>query len=118
MQEQLQLAFRGMDQPMGIEDSIRGHVAQLETFFNRIIVCKVMVERDHKRHHQGNLYHIRIDLVVPGHKIVVKREPAAHHANEDLHVAIKEAFDAARRRLQDCARDLRGETKAHMEPPP
>jgi hypothetical protein len=53
-----------------------------------------------------------------GHEIVVKREPAANHANEDLHVAIKDAFDVTRRGLQDYERELRGEAKAHMEPPP
>ena len=118
MQEQLQIAFRGMDQPMGIEDSIRGHVAHLETFFNRIITCKVLVEREHKRHHQGNLYHIRIDLIVPGREIVVRREPAEHHASEDLHVAIKDAFDAAKRRLQDYVREMRGDTKTHTAASP
>jgi cold shock CspA family protein/ribosome-associated translation inhibitor RaiA len=116
MQEQVQIAFRGMDTPMGIEDSIRSHVAHLETFFNRITACKVLVEPEHKRHHQGNLYHVRVDLVVPGREIVVKREPSAHHANEDIHVAIKDAFDAAKRQLQDYVREMRGDIKAHVEP--
>ena len=116
MQEQIQIAFRGMDTPMGIEDSIRSHVAHLDTFFNRITACKVMVELDHKRHRQGNLYHVRIDLVVPGREIVVKHEPPEHHASEDIHVAIKDAFDAAKRKLQDYVREMRGDTKAHMPP--
>jgi ribosome-associated translation inhibitor RaiA len=116
MQEKLQIAVRGMDTPMGIEDMIRTHVAHLETFFDRITACKVMVERDQKRHHQGNLFHVRIDLIVPGREIAIRREPPAHHAHEDLPVALRDAFDAAKRRLQDYVREMRGDIKTHSAP--
>lgn len=116
MQEQLQIAFRGMDRPMGIEASITKYVAHLETFFDRIILCKLVVERDPKHHHKGNRYRIRIDLLVPGREIVVRREPAMHRAHEDLHVAIHDAFDAARRELEDYIREMRGDSRARVEP--
>lgn len=116
MQEELQITFRGMDKVTRIEEAIREQVAHLETFCSRITACKVMVERDQKRHHQENLYHIRIEIIVPGHEIVIKRDPAVHHAHEDLHAAIHDAFVAARRRIQDYAREIRGDTKAHAVP--
>jgi hypothetical protein len=40
---------------------------------------------------------------VPGREIVVGREPA-NHAHDDMNVAIRDAFDAARRQLEDVAR--------------
>lgn len=59
---------------------------------------------------------MRVELIVPEREIVVRREPGEHHAHEDLHVAIRDAFDAAQRQLQDYAREMRGEVKAHAAP--
>jgi hypothetical protein len=52
------------------------------------------------RHRQGTIYHVRVDLTAPGGEVVVNREPGEDHTHEDLHVAIRDAFDAARR--ADC----------------
>ncbi len=116
MQGQVQVTFRGMSKPMWIEESIRSHLKHLEIFFNRITACQIMVERNQKRHRQGNLYHVRIKLIVPGHTIVVNREPAAQHEHEDIHVAIHDAFNAVQRRLQDYVREMQGDIKTHMTP--
>ena len=116
MQEPLRIAFRNMEAPLGAEDEVRTRAAELERFFDRIIACNVVVEEHHQRHRQGNLYHIRIEMVVPEREIVVRREPPEHHAHEDLHVAIRDAFDAAQRQLQDHARKMRGDVKLHEAP--
>lgn len=116
MQEPLRVAFRNMTAPIGVEDAINGQVAELERFFGRIIACSVVVEERHRSQHQGNLYHVRIELSVPDHEIIVRREPSEHHAHEDVHVAIHDAFEAARRQLQDRVREKRGDVKAHDRP--
>ena len=116
MQEPLRIAFRNMEAPIGAEDQVRARVAELERFFDRIIACGVVVEARHRRHHQGNLYHVRIDLIVPDREIVVRRDPPEDHAHEDLHVAIRDAFDAAQRQLQDHAREMRSDVKTHATP--
>ncbi len=60
------------------------------------------------------IYNVRIDLTVPGGTIAVNREPGEDHAHEDMHVAVRDAFDAARRKLQDHMRRLEGKTKQHV----
>jgi cold shock CspA family protein len=70
-----------------------------------------------RRRRKGDLYHVRIDLTVPGAEIVVRRDPPEDHVHEDVVVAVRDAFKAARRRLQDFARESRGQIKAHDEPP-
>jgi cold shock CspA family protein len=75
------------------------------------------VEAPHRRHHQGKLYHVAIDLVLPGTELVVNRAPEEHHAHEDVFVALRDAFDAARRKLEDYARRQRANTKTHVEQP-
>jgi len=53
-----------------------------------------MVEAPHKHKNQGLLYNVSIDISIPGAELAVKRE-----AHEDVYVAIRDAFDSARRQL-------------------
>jgi cold shock CspA family protein len=99
--------------------------------------CKVMVEAPHRHHHKGKAYQVRIDITVPGGELVINRapkrlkaaklpsakriekdfseshEPSKHAAHEDIYVAIRDAFNAAGRRLQDYARRQSGAVKLH-----
>jgi ribosomal subunit interface protein len=111
----LQITFRGLDPSPALEATVREHVARLERFSDDITRCHVLVEAPHRRHHQGNLFRLRIDLAVPGREIVVGRDPAERQAHEDPYVAIRDAFDAARRQLEDHARVLRAAVKTHVE---
>ncbi len=113
MQTPLQITFRNLEHSAAVETRIRERVAQLEQFHYRIISCRVMVEAPDQRRQQGGLFHIRVDLKVPGKEIVVKRGPSQHHAHEDINVAIRDCFDSVRRQLEDVARNRRGDTKAH-----
>lgn len=112
----LHIAFRNMQSSPAAETQVRERVGALERFHPRITACNVMLEARHRHQHQGKLFQVRVDLVVPGGEIVVSRDPGADHAHEDLHVAIRDAFDAARRRLEDKARRLRGDMKTHVAP--
>jgi len=117
MQLPVQISFRGVAHSNAVEESIRERAGRLEQFYGRITSCRVMVETPHAHHHKGKLYHVRIDLTVPGAEMVVGRDPAAHHAHEDIYVAIRDAFDAARRQLEDHVRRARGDIKSHEVPP-
>lgn len=116
MQVPLELTFRNMDHSPELEADIRERAAKLDEFYDRITACRVVVEAPHHHHREGNVYHVRIYLSVPGHDIAVDRDPDVHHSHEDLRTAIRDAFKAARRQLQDVARKLRGDVKAHELP--
>ena len=117
MQTPLQITFRNLAPSEAIEAKIRERAEKLDTFYERIIGCHVTVEAPHRHHHQGKLFQVGIDLVLPGAELVVNRAPHDHHAHEDVFVAIHDAFDSARRQLQDHARRQRADTKVHAEPP-
>ncbi len=116
MQLPLQITFRHMDPSPALEARIRQRAEELDRFFDRITACHVTVECGNRRHQQGNVFEVRIDLTVPGAEIVVGRDSGANHAHEDAHVAVRDAFDAARRRLEDHVRDRRGDVKRHAVP--
>jgi ribosomal subunit interface protein len=112
----LEVTFRNLGHSDAIEASIRDHAERLERFSSDIMACRVVVEADHRHHHKGNLYHVRVDLTVPGTELVASRRPAEHQEHQDVYVAVRDAFDAARRQLEDFVRRRRGEVKHH--PPP
>jgi cold shock CspA family protein/ribosome-associated translation inhibitor RaiA len=100
-----------------IENEIRQRAAKLDEFCSRITRCRVVVEIPHKHHQQGNYYLIRIDLCVPGKKIVVSREAPEHAPAEDFNAVVRDAFDAARRQVQDYVHRRRHQTKTHAQRP-
>jgi ribosomal subunit interface protein len=117
MQVPLEITFRNVPPSPAIEADIREKAAKLEEFHDRITSARVVVEAPHRHHRQGKLFHVRIDLRVPGRELVVSRDPAAHHEYEDVYVAIRDAFDGAKRQLQDHVSEMRGSVKTHEAPP-
>ena len=108
----LQITFRNIAHSGPIETNINEKAAKLDRFYDRIMSCRVVVEESQRRRHQGNLYSVRIDITVPGKELAVTREE-----NEDAYVAVRNAFDAAVRKLEEHARRRHGDAKAHATPP-
>lgn len=117
MQLPLEITFHGLDRSPAIEARIREKAGKLERFFSRITSCRVVVEAPHQHSNKGRLYSVRIDVTVPGDEIVVNRTGSKNHAHEDIKVAVRDAFNALSRRLEDHARKVRGEVKSHEAPP-
>ena len=117
MQLPLTITFRHMEPSEAVESVVREHATKLERFYGHITRCDVVIDEPNRRHHQGNLFSVHIDITVPGTEIVVKRDPPEHQAHEDAYVTINNAFDAAKRQLEDYARKRRGHVKVHEEAP-
>jgi ribosomal subunit interface protein len=111
MQHELQITWHGIDRSEAIEAHLRQRAAALEKFYPNITSCRVAVELPHRHKHQGKLYNVRITLRVPHGDVVLNRD-----LHEDIHVALRDAFDAARRKLEDILRRQRGATKVHAVP--
>jgi hypothetical protein len=130
----VQVTFRDVPFADLIEPEIRRRAARLDRYYDRIVSCRILVERSHRHHLNGGRFHVRIDLGVPGGEIVINRESSLHGTEQDVdqererkqdevhsvhkhaRVAVRKAFDAARRRLQDYGRRQRGDTKLHATP--
>ena len=109
----VQISFRHMDPSPALEARVHEKAEKLERFFDRIVSCEVVVEAPHKHHHKGKLYNVRIEINVPGASVNVGRSGPQDHAHEDVYVALRDAFDAAYRQLEDHARRMRGDVKTH-----
>jgi cold shock CspA family protein/ribosome-associated translation inhibitor RaiA len=118
MQVPLQIAFEHLDPSDALEAAVRREAQRLERFHDRITSMRVVIGRPQHRRSKGDIYTVRIHIAVPaGRHIDVSRDPAATGRHEDMHVTIRDAFDAAGRQLQDQVRKISGDVKAHEAPP-
>lgn len=117
MAAELQISFHGMDHSPAVEAAVRRRAKKLEQYSDRLIACRVVLDAINRRPKQATLYGVRVGLVVSGGIVMADREPGQHHTHKDIHVAIHDAFDAARRRLQDHMRRLDNRVKQHETRP-
>ena len=141
MEIPLKITFRDMPPSPAIEANVREKAAKFDELYDRVMRCHVIIEAPHRHHHKGKAYQVRIHLTVPGSELVINRAPkrldaaktarleeaekelveshelGKHAAHEDVYVAIRDAFNAAGRKLQDHARRRRGKVKVHDTAP-
>ena len=112
-----QITYRDVEPTAALDRSIRASVQRLDKYHPGILGCRVAVEAPHRHHRKGRPYRVRIDLTVPGKELVVGHHPQLSPAHEDLSVALRDAFRAARRELQTHACTRRGDVKQHVRLP-
>lgn len=117
MQIPPEITFRGVPSSERLKRRIQDEVDRLERFFDGVVRCRVTVELPHRRHEDGNRYHVGIRVTVPGRELVVSRDPGRDETHEELDVAITDAFGAMGRQLEEHSRELRHEVKTHQVPP-
>jgi cold shock CspA family protein len=114
MQLPLQITFHELAHSNAMAAYVQKHALKLDTFYDRIMQCRVAIEAPH-RHPPGaraNVYRVRIALSVPRDEIVVSREVEGS-SRMDIYAALDAAFDDVQRRLQDHVRRVRGDVKRH-----
>jgi cold shock CspA family protein/ribosome-associated translation inhibitor RaiA len=107
-----------MDPSPAIEAEINSKVKMLERFFGRTIGCDVVIEAPAHHSRKGHPFGVRLEISVPGGPPVVVSHPHHDRADhDDAYLAVRDAFNAAKRQLQERARKQRGEVKQHHAPP-
>jgi len=126
----IEVTFRNLQSSDWLEREIRDRAAKLETYYPQLVSCRVLVAVPHRRHDHGNPFEVHIDIMVPGEELAVSRLPRVREVNakdavtatkrtditaphKDVLLAVREAFAAAKRQLQDYARRRRHEVKRH-----
>ncbi|HBC55682.1 MAG TPA: 30S ribosomal protein S30 [Gammaproteobacteria bacterium] len=113
----IELLFQDVDPSDAIEAKVLEKAEKLDHFSDSIMHCRVTVGASYRRHHQGNLYHVGINMKVPDKELVVSRKHDKNHGHEDVYVAIRDSFNAIRRQLEDYERRRRGRVKNHEVSP-
>ncbi|HUI19882.1 MAG TPA: HPF/RaiA family ribosome-associated protein [Methylocella sp.] len=114
MQVPLAITFENSEPSEAIRSEVEKHARRLEKFNDRITSCKVAIIAPPTRHRTGGLFKIDIRIAMPEHKdIIVTRSHGDVPEHEHIAVAIKDAFAAAQRQIEDAVREMRGQVKPH-----
>ena len=95
MQKKLQIVFRGIDQSDAIEEAVHKKVEKIERQHDRITSCRVVLDAPHKHHNKGKLFQVTVNTSTPDGDVSV------HGEQEDLYVAIRDAFASTGRQLTE-----------------
>ena len=126
-----QITFRNMAAIADLRETIESRIQKLETFCKPILSCRVMIEAPNHHHRKGDPFHVRIDTTLTDGKVVVKHAESIYPGKSELDsersrkrrettsernclmLAVRGAFSAARRKLQEHARLRRSDVKTH-----
>lgn len=117
MQADVTIRFEGMAPSQALSEDIQRHADKLLQFVPRLHSCDVAVGHAEQRHQQGNRYLVRVHAVLAGATFDAGRTPPKDHSHEDAYVAVRDAFKALRRQLDDHVRVRRGEVKQQPQAP-
>jgi ribosome-associated translation inhibitor RaiA len=91
-------------------------VAKLEELSPHIVDCHVNVDVPHRHRRHGEHYAVRIDVLVPGRRLMVTRDPAQNANRGDLYATIDETFGEAARQLREYLRRGRHDERQSAAP--
>jgi len=107
----VKITFRHMESSVAVETRVNELANHLGVFSDRILACRVVVDSPHRHHHQGKVFAVKVQLELPGEDVVVDMERPQRDGHDDVYVVLRDAFDAAKRQLQQRMSSLRGDEK-------
>lgn len=103
MQQPVQITVRNMRASSALQGTIQELSAKLEAHHPEILHCRVAVEAETERPRQGRRYRVSVNLRIRSRDIV-----ANHHLDENVQVALREAFESVERQLREQVDERRG----------
>lgn len=97
----LKIQYLNFDESKSVSMEIQTHAEGLGKFCPQVQSCHVVLTRISRKHHQGDTFQAKLRIHMPGKDIIIDRDPGKNHAHEDIHIAIRDAFLAARRKIDD-----------------
>lgn len=117
MQSPMQITFHGADPSPTLRALVDREAAALERFHAHLTTGRVAIELPHHHHTKGNRWQVKVELAVPGGPDVVVTRESRGRRGDDVYAAVRDAFDVARRQVQDRLHRQRGDVKTHEEAP-
>lgn len=113
MDASVTVTFRHMQPSPALESRARALAVRLDRYCDCITSCHVVIEAPPAHRHKGAPFAVKIDVALPGSVVHVDSQRDLRVEHADAYVALRHAFNSARRQLQDIARIARGDVKHH-----
>ena len=107
----LEVVFNHMDPSAAVETRVQEKLTRLAKKFDRFTHARVVIDAPHRHQQRGKIFQVKIDLGMPGRGSVVVNRTSEDHAHEDVYAALRDAFLAAERQLQDGVDKMSGNVK-------
>jgi putative sigma-54 modulation protein len=102
MQSPISLTFRRIDRSGALAERARKLGSHLTRFNERITRCHITIlGPDSAGGDAGSAYWVKIDLTVPGAHIHADSLHVDGAGHDDIYLALRDAFNNAKRQLQD-----------------
>lgn len=109
----VEIAFRHLESSEAVEQRIHEHIEKLKQVFDRLVSCRVTVELV-SGHRKGRKFSVTVEANVPGKAHFVGHSSTDEaHLHDDVYLAMRDAFAAVRRQLQEYARKVRTEKRSN-----
>ena len=104
MDTPVEVHFHGIEKSEAIEQRVREKVGKLARHFSRMTSCRVVLDAPHRNPQKPKVFLIKIEIGVPSRRpIVVSHEREGSHASDELLLALRDAFEAALRKVDGMA---------------
>ena len=107
----LEVVFNHMDPSAAVETRVQEKLARLAKKFDRFTHARVVIDAPHRHQQRGKIFQVKIDLGIPGRASLLVNKASEDHAHEDIYAALRDAFLAAERQLQDEVDRMSGNVK-------
>jgi Sigma 54 modulation protein / S30EA ribosomal protein len=97
------ITFRSADRSAALEERARELAARLGRFHDRITGCRIVVEGPSLHHATGGTFTVSFEVAIPGGVIYAISGQAPRPEHSDPYVALRDAFENARRQLKSFA---------------
>lgn len=94
MKSNADVVYRDLQSSPTLNDIIDKKLKKLSRYSNAIIHSRVTLDSPHKHKHKGKMFRASIELDVKGAPVAVTQDDAS------VHIAIRDAFSAAERKLK------------------
>ncbi len=116
MQTPLEIEFNGVEKSDALEAKITEKFNKLSRHFSRMTSGRVVVAKPHRHSKGANPFLIKIEVGVPGQPpVLISSARDDDREHEDIQIALRDAFDAAKRRLDELAAKLSRGAQAKSE---
>ena len=113
----LEIAWHNVERSEQLDTRIRQRVDKFHRYFKHINSVHVTVDVPHRSQHHAKAFHIRIETRVPGQELVVSHDPGDQGQHFDPYIAVRDAFDAMDRQLEQFSQKIRGDVKTLSSQP-
>ena len=97
MKSAVDVLYRDLESSPALNEIISKKLQKLNRYSDQIIHSRVVLDTPHNHKHKGKQFRASIEIDIKGHPIAVTQD------NESIHVAVRDAFLTAERKVKKIA---------------